>query len=295
MKKKYSNKIKYGLGMLIVLGFVGFGSVFAAETADNSSDATAASQPVKRGRPLGENGQRGQSGQNGDAQIGERGQGGGNICAKISEMETRAKERMGQMKSPEDRFANWQEKATQNEAKLVALRAQWNNNRDAQFAKLNEKATTDAQKLAVADFEKTTKTAISTRQVAVDAAIATFRAGVKNLIITHENGVSGDRTAFEATIKAAFDAAKNDCQNNIAAATVSTNLKNALAAARSKFKLDKQDVPKMGSDIQSLITARKQLVDKAFVDFKATMETARVALKKAFPADTSTTTPTPVQ
>jgi hypothetical protein len=294
MKRKNLNKIKYVASLIIMLSFVNSVSVFADDTATTATTPSGA--PLGAGRGVGrlKQGSEGGNGANENKGAGT-GNAGGDICARIADMATKAEEKIGKIKTPGERFANWQEKATENDTKLATLRTQWNSNRDAQFAKLNEKATTDAQKLAVADFEKTTKTAISTRQAAVDAAIVTFRAGVKNLIVTYENGVSGDRTAFEAAIKAAFDAAKTDCQNNVSPATVRTNLKNALAAARSKFKLDKQDVPKVGSDIQSLIAARKQSMDKAFTEFKATMETARAALKKDFPADTSTTMPTPVQ
>ena len=280
MKRKNSNKMKYVASLILMLSFVSSVSAFAADTTSTSSE---------RGM-----GRLRQNAQGDDNAGGNRGAGmgaaGGNICTRISDLASKAEQKTGQIKTPGERFANWQEKATENDAKLAALRAQWSANRDAQFAKLNERATTDAQKAAVAEFEATTEAAISTRLAAVDAAIAIFRAGVKNLITTREQGVGDDRTAFEAAIKAAFDQAQTDCKNNVAPATVRTTLKTALAAARSKFKLDKQDVPKVGGDIQALITARKTAVDAAMATFKSTMEAARVTLKKAFPTDTAAAT-----
>lgn len=289
------------LGLAIMLSLVSSISVFAAVTDGNNPDDPTSKSPGMGRRFLGIDGQGARGGLKGNSQDGQggNGQNGGDICARISDMAAKAQEKMGQIKTPGERFSNWQEKMTEHDAKLAALRAQWNANRDAQFAKLEEKATTDAQKLAVADFEATTKAAISKRQSAVDAAIATFRVGVKNLIVTRQQGVGDDRTAFEAAIKAAFNQAKTDCDNNVAPATVHTNLKNALAAARSKFKLDKQGEPKVGADIQALIATRKQAVDVAMAAFHATMEKARTTLKAAFPNDNSTpgntSNPEPVQ
>ncbi len=278
--------MKYVASLILMLSLTAPVSAFAADANGNNADTNTLKPPMMGRRFLGADGQSGQQG---------NGQGGGNICTRISDLTSKAEQRMSQIKTPGERFANWQEKATENDAKLAALRAQWSANRDAQFAKLNEKASTDAQKAAVAEFKATTKAAISTRQTAVDAAIATFRAGVKNLITTRQQGISDDRTAFEAAIKAAFSQAQTDCNNNIAPTTVRNTLRTALAAARSKFKLDKQGVPKVGSDIQALITARKTAVDAALATFKTTMEQARVELKKAFPSDATTAPVTPAQ
>ena len=276
--------------MLVAMSLVGSVAVFADDTTTNTTAPTG-------GRMGGWH--RGGEGSNGAG--GGNGISAGDICARISDMASQAEGKLGQIKTPGDRLANWEAKKTEQNAKLTALRAQWNANRDAQFKKLEERAGTDSQKIAaVSAFEATVRSAISTREATVDVARTTFQTGVEGLINTHSQGVSGDKTAFEVAIKAAFDAAQADCGSSGAnAATIRTTLRTALAAARSKFQADKQSVPKVGTDIQVFITARKTAIDKAMVDFKATMETARIALKKAFPNDgatpVGTTNPVPVQ
>ena len=291
MKKNYSNEVKYGLALVVALSLFGSIAVFAADNGGSDASNSGSAAPLGRGRGGGRMMRQGGEGNNGSE---GNGGAGGNICARISDMAAQAEQKVTQIKTPQDRLTNWEEKSKEHDAKLAALRTQWDSNRSAQFTALEAKAMTDAQKKAVTDFEATTKTAISVRRAAIDAAMSTFRVGVKNLIGTREQGVSGDRTAFEAAIKAAYDTVQADCQKNVDPATVKTNLKNAIVAARSKFKLDKQAVPKVGADIQALIATRKQAVEKALADFKTTMETARASLKKAFPADTSSTPETPV-
>jgi hypothetical protein len=91
-------------------------------------------------------------------------------------------------------------------------------------------------------------------------------------------------------VKAAFDKAQTDCQNNVDPNTIRTNLRTALQAGRSQMQTGRQALPKVGGNIQPLIDARKQTVEKAMADFKAAMEQARTTLKKAFPTDANTDT-----
>jgi hypothetical protein len=223
-------------------------------------------------------------GQNGP---GANGSGPGqNFCQKISDMASQEEKKLSERKNPKDRFANWQEKIGQRDADLTGLRSKWDENRAAQFAKLEEKASTDAQKQAVSEFETSVKAAISARRAAIDVAIATFREGVKNLISQRSEDVSSGFTAFSDAVKAAFDKAISDCKGTSPdAASIRTTLRSSIQEARTKFQQDRQNAPKVGGNIQSLIDARRAAVQKAMDNFKAAMETARANLKKAFPQD----------
>jgi hypothetical protein len=218
-----------------------------------------------------------------------------NVCQRISNMASQEEQRLTQrMGAPKNRLQNWQTKTTQRDSELTKLRSNWDTNRTAQFTKLEARATTDAQKQAVADFEATTKTAIATRQAAVDSAIAAFREGVKNLISGRTEDVTTSFTTFSDAAKAAYETAKSDCASGKDPATVRTTLRNALAAAKTKFHSDKTSAPKVGGNVQPLIDARRAAVQTAMKNFKATMEKARTDLKKAFPNDnigTGTTEP----
>ncbi len=223
-----------------------------------------------------------------------------NVCDRISEradafsQKTTEAENKFQIRTQE-RLANWTAKKTENETKLNSQRAAWNANRDAQFKALEERAQTEEQKKAVTDFEVTTRAAIETRQGAVDGAIKTFQAGVQAAIATRNGQADQLLGDVKAARQALLDTAKADCAAGKDAKTVMATFRAGMLANRTKAQGDRQNVTKVNAQIQALITARKALVDKAFADFKATMERARVALKKAFPGDTSTTAPTPVQ
>ncbi|HLN19000.1 MAG TPA: hypothetical protein VK255_02405, partial [Patescibacteria group bacterium] len=208
-----------------------------------------------------------------------------NLCQRISDLANREQERLTQRtKNSGDRFQNWQQKTTEKDSELANLRSSWDDNRNDQFKKLEEKATTDAQKKAVADFEAAVKAAIAARRTAVDAAITTFREGVKKLISDRSESVSSGFSAFTKAVQAAYGTAKSDCANSKDPATIRTTLRNSIQAARAKFHSEKTSA-KVGGNIQTLIDARRTAVNKAMTDFKAAMEKARTDLKKAFPTD----------
>jgi hypothetical protein len=278
MKINFVRK-KYGLLFLVIASLVV--SVPAlAQNLGNGNEGNGNSSGKRgfenRGNREGQNG----TGANGSSA-------GQNFCQKISDMASQEERRLLERKnSPKDRFANWQEKIGQRDTDLAGLRSKWDENRAAQFARLEEKATTDVQKQAVAEFETAVKAAISARRTAVDAAISTFREGVKNLISQKSEDVGTGFTAFSDAVKAAYDKAISDCKGTSPdAVSIRATLKSSIQAARTKFQSDKQNAPKVGSGIQTLIDARRASVQKAMDAFKASMETARTNLKKAFPQD----------
>ena len=275
------NKVKYILGMAIILSSLGAFHVFAqgSNVQDNTNTASPA---MRRGGWQGRGVNGGQQRNNAGGQQGNA----ANFCSRIANMETQFDQRISQKKSPADRLTQWQQHISQQDSNRTALRTKWSANRDAQFKSLENRATTDDQKAAVSAFESTTKDAISKRETAVDAALATFRDGVKNLIDSRKEGVGTDMTALKDAIDAAFSTAKSSCSgSNPDAASIRTTLRTAIQAARTKFQTEKQGTPKVGENIQPLIDARKASVDKAMADFKATMEQARTTLKKAFGQD----------
>lgn len=270
--KKNSNLIPF---LIIVLGLLISVPVLAVAPANQGNSGQSMNNNFQEKQEV-----RQEKREEKQAQIGE------NICQKISDMANREQERLRQRTmNSGDRFQNWQLKTTEKDSELANLRSNWDGNRDAQFKKLEEKATTDAQKKAVADFEATVKAAITARRTAVDAAISTFREGVKKLISDRAEGVSTSFTAFSDATKVAYETAKSDCASGKDPATIRTTLRNSIAAARTKFNSDRTSAPKVGGNIQALIDARRTAVNKAMTDFKAAMEKARTELKKSFPAD----------
>lgn len=223
---------------------------------------------------------------NEENKIQKNGDAGVNFCQKISDLSGQAEEKFTKANGPEDRLNQWQEKISEQDGKLTKLREQWDSNRDDQFKKLEENATTDEQKKAVADFEAAVKDAISIRRAAVDGALSVWRSGVKDLISARKQAITSDASAFGDAVKAAFDKAESDCQSGVSPTTIRMTLKSSIQAARVKYHEDRQGAPKVGGvNIQTLITARRNAVSKAMIDFKAAMEKARSELKKAFPTE----------
>lgn len=217
-----------------------------------------------------------------------------NLCEKIAE---RA-ETFGQKMSGEEnkfqtrnqeRLSRWTEKKSELEEKLDANRATWDANRDAQFKALEERAQTQEQKKAVADFEVKVRAAIETRRMAMDSAIKNFQDGVKSMIATRNGQVEQLLESAKTQRQTLLETAKSDCEAGKDAKTVMAAFRSGMQASRAKAQADKQSVAKVNTQISALIATRKTAVEKATTDFKAVMEQARVTLRKAFPAETEAT------
>jgi hypothetical protein len=288
MKKNRRDKIKYFLGAAIILSSMAAFSALArvgnADTGDTNPDKSDTENPGMKRGPWQGKGSEHDDQQGDNPKPGQQGE-IMDICSRLSDLENKFIQKISQGENSEDRFAQWKNNVTQHDSKLAELRAEWDANRNAQFSKLEEKATTEAQKKAVSDFETIVKDAIAKRRAAVDVALEAFRSGVKDLINSRTEGASTDKTALIDAIHAAFEAAKSNCSDNTKLTDIKTILKKSIQAAREKFMADKKNTPKVGEGIQALIDARKEAVGKALADFKATMEKARTDLKKAFPKD----------
>lgn len=215
-----------------------------------------------------------------------------NVCERISNfaenLNSKASEAEDKVNSnQQNRLKNWTEKTKQADANLERLRTNWSKNRDEQFSKLEEAAKTDEQKKAVSDFETTTKKAITTRQAAVDAANKAFRDGVQELIMNRQDKIDSLVSGFVSARKEALDKVQADCSASKDAKTIRADFQAALKTVRTQFQSDRQDVAKVGNQIQALIQVRRTAVEKAMGDFKNVMEQARVTLRKAFPTDTT--------
>jgi hypothetical protein len=224
-----------------------------------------------------------------------------NICEKISERADAFTQKMTEQENTfqtrnQERLANWTTKKTEKETELSANRTTWDANRDAQFEALEERAQTEEQKKATADFEATTRSAITTRRAASDSAIKTFQDGVQTAVNTRNGQVEKLLSDAKSARQALLETAKADCAAGKDAKTVMATFRSGMEANRAKVQADKQNVTKLNTQVEALIATRKTAMEKALTDFKATMEQARVILRKAFPADGATaTTPVPVQ
>lgn len=209
------------------------------------------------------------------------------FCSKIDQVvapiDQRFAEREAKLQAKRQETAdNLTKKISDRDAHLAEVRATADANRKAEYAKLEARATTDAQKQAVAAFEATTDAAIAARKAAVDSAISMLRQNVAQAIATRKAAVDTATNTFKTAKTAAIQKAKTDCAAGVDAKTVRDTFKASMKTAQNKLKSDYQAIDKVKGSFETIRTEKKQALDKAFADFKTTMEKARTDLKLAF-------------
>ena len=175
-------------------------------------------------------------------------------------------------KRPENRTKTDQESATK--------RAGWDADRLANFTKLEAKATTDAQKAAVATYETAIRAAVTARRNANEQARATFRTGVDSLLDTHDVMLTSQTTTYTFAVSAALDTAKASClATPKEGVTIHNTLEASLKAARDSFKTARQGNDKVSTQVKQLADARNNSFKANNATFDAASKAARDALK----------------
>jgi hypothetical protein len=180
---------------------------------------------------------------------------------------------------------NIQTKRAEWAAKVAAARVEAAKKRDANFAKLDALATTDAQKTAVATYKEKVLAAVAARQAAYDANWDAYFKGVDALLASQKTDTSGDVNAFKASVTAAIEKAKASCASGASGETVKKQLAADLKAARESFKGQRTgDKTSIKSQLEALKNTRKDANKKASETFKTSLQAARTDLKSAFPS-----------
>ena len=203
----------------------------------------------------------------------DTGQKFGNQNAKLEQKREQIKERIEERR--EERDQRYEEK-----------KAKWDANRAEHFAKLDEKAGTDEQKEVTTEFQQAVVAAIIIRRDAVNAAIQEFRQGLEDAKLARKGSTDEATIAFRASSEAAIEKAKADCEAGIIdSKTVQETLRNELKAAKQEYISARQEIEKVDIDMEALITAKREAIEKAQDDFKQALEQAKIAFKADFPED----------
>jgi len=182
----------------------------------------------------------------------------------------------------DERTEKRESKRDEREGKLEEKRGEGDARRSEMYAKLEEKADTDAKKLAVVEFKKDVDAAIEVRRDAFDATIATFRQGVDALLAGRKDGKTEVLAAFKVKVDAAVAQAKTDCDGSKSPEEVRTTFKNSLKDARTELQVVRKENNQIKDGILELVTARKAAVKAAQAKFKTDLEAAKLELKTAF-------------
>lgn len=155
-------------------------------------------------------------------------------------------------------------------------------NRQAIYAALSVKATTDAQKQAVATFQTTLEAAVAAREAAVDAAKVTYRQGLDQALLGHQTSMKDYLATFKSAIQAAIDQANSQCSAGTDPATVKKTFQNAMQAARTARKSDIQQKVEVGPQLQQLAQTRNAAIQSAMQTYQTAMKSAIETLRAAF-------------
>lgn len=147
--------------------------------------------------------------------------------------------------------------------RVVTFRATLGDKFDVKVTDLKSKeGLSEAQLAAINTYEKDMKAAELAREEAVDAARETYRAGLIKEVETHQAALKTAAATYQAAVEAAITAAKADCGNGTAMAT----LKASLQAARESFQAARK-ASKAQPAIKELVTARTEAVKAANAEF----------------------------
>lgn len=209
-----------------------------------------------------------------------------NACQRIEKITQMLESKLGQRqgKLGEKRTARLggkEEKRDKRDDTLEGKRSTWDQNREAQYAKLLSRADTDAKKDAVADFKASIESAVAERRASIDKAIGDFRTGIDALATKRKAAIDEAVADFKAEVDGILDEAKSDCEDVDDPKALVESIRLDLTHAREDFAAAMKAIDLRG-ERDALVSTRKEAIAKAIADFKAKAEEARLKLKSAF-------------
>lgn len=270
------------IALFLLLAFLAPASVLAAQTPKPKASRSGPGQ-IKTERPTstssGEETKRGETKrpektsaaavcERLDAFIGKLGQNLNQARTKLSD-------------AKQERSEKLKDRSGKNDERLSEVREKADGNREEHYAKLKQRAETEAQKQAVEDFIAAVDDAVKARKAAVDDAIEAYRQGLADAAKTRQAAVEAAKKNFEAAVEAAKAKAKADCGSTDGAA-VRTALLEALKQAKEQLAKDIRAAKQVETTLRELKAARREAVQKAFEDFRAAFKKALDRLKEAF-------------
>lgn len=196
-----------------------------------------------------------------------------NISERLQERQAKIGERVT------TRETRWTERTEKRDGKLEDKRAEQDARRAELYKKLEDEAGTDAEKVAVLAFKKAMDEAVAKRRAAVDAAMKAFRDGVNAALAAKKTSAQSVMGTFQSAVDAAVAQAKSQCEGGTDPATVRSNFRDGMQAARDKLQNDRSERERLGQKIRELVKVRQDAFAKALADFKTAAEKARADLK----------------
>lgn len=166
------------------------------------------------------------------------------------------------------------------DSKIIEVRAKWTDSRKDYFAKLDVRAVTEDQKIAVRKFEKAVDDALANRQKEIDKARAVYRNNVDAAITQRRDNAKTALPILKESAKTAATEARNKCSEPLPNLQIITStLKGQLITVQSTFKSSVQGTELIEKTLEKIAEARLDAIKKIDNDFKTTEEAARLKLR----------------
>jgi hypothetical protein len=177
---------------------------------------------------------------------------------------------------------------------LTTARATADQKRIADFAQLSAKATTPAQKQAIATFEASVTTAITAERAAVDTADATFSQSILADMAARQSALQAAAATYRTAIQSALSAAQTSCSRGISPETVRATLQASLQAARTALQTASNTPSANQPSLSVLEVTRKAAVTQAGATAKMSITQALQTLKTALGISGTQASPSPL-
>lgn len=149
---------------------------------------------------------------------------------------------------------------------------------------LSQPGLTESQIKAINDYKVAMQQAESTRRSTIDSARTTYRAELLNLVTTKQQELTKSVDAYKATVLSALVAAKTNCGDGTAAATLRSSIKTAretLDASRAANKIN--------TSVKQIATSRNNTIKQANETFKTAATEYAKTLTSALESTTTDT------
>jgi hypothetical protein len=166
------------------------------------------------------------------------------------------------------------------DTQIASDRANWDNVRQQNFAKLSAEAKTSTSQSAVSTFEQTVLGDVTTRRSAVDDARNTYRSTVTQDASARLAGLLAAVSTFKGAVQTAMNTAQASCTAGNTTG-VGTTFVASMKQARMSFNAAISAVPKLTPQVQAAGQTRDATIKQADSTFQSQVQQAAGVLKSA--------------
>jgi len=191
------------------------------------------------------------------------------FCAKLGMISQQMINKMEAKKHPAIKTR------TLSEDKISDIRAKSDAKREESYSKLYQKFNSEEQKMAIDEYKSSIGNALRIRRDKTDLARENFISEVNQLASNHYQTISSSENKIISAVQAASDLAASQCADGVNSAQVAAGYKQSLLTAKSEFRINKNDLESKKQQIDALLAIRKQAIDSASQEFKASIQVAK--------------------